>query len=230
MTFRVGLTGGIAGGKSTVARLLAERGVTVVDADRLVAALYEPGEPGARAVAELFGDDLLDERGAVDRERLAERVFGDAANGQARARLEAAIHPLVRERFARLAADLASGLPRRRDPAPGQQPDPPSPVHRRDIVVLEATLLVEAGYGPDFDLVVSVEADPATRLQRAIGRGMTEAEATRRLAAQGDGAARRAGADVVLDNDGTLDELARAVDALLARIEERGSGHSGGST
>jgi len=199
MTLRVGLTGGIAGGKSTVARLLTERGATVVDADRLVAALYEPGEPGARAVAGLFGEELLDERGAVDRARLAERIFADESQpgeleNSDRARLERAIHPLVRQRFARLAAETEG------------------------IVVLEATLLVEAGYGPDFDLVVSVEAAPATRLARAVHRGMDEQEARRRLAAQGDGATRRAGTDVILENDGTLDELEQAVDRLVERL------------
>lgn len=209
MTLRVGLTGGLAGGKSTVARLLAERGATVVDADRLVAALYEPGEPGARAVAELFGEDLLDERGAVDRARLAERVFTDDPHEEARARLERAIHPLVRRRFAHLAERAAEAT---------------------GIVVLEATLLVEAGYGPDFDLVVSVEADPAVRLARAVARGLSEDEARRRLEAQGDGAARRAGADLILDNDGTLDELERAVDRLMERLRalERDRSRTGG--
>ena len=97
MTLRVGLTGGIAGGKSTVARLLAERGATVVDADRLVAALYEPGEPGARAVAELFGDELLDRRGAVDRALLAELVFdGRRLQGPARGRDPPAGAPALR--------------------------------------------------------------------------------------------------------------------------------------
>ncbi|MFP3939390.1 MAG: dephospho-CoA kinase [Thermoanaerobaculia bacterium] len=184
---RVGLTGGLASGKSTVARRLRERGATVVDADRLVAELYEPGEPGARVAAELFGPEILDVRGAVDRARLAEVVFSDPA---ARRRLEAAIHPLVRERFAALA-------------------------EREDgVVVLEATLLVEAGYAPDFDRVVTVEADPEVRLQRAVDRGMSEAEARRRLRAQGDGAARRAAADVVITNDGGVETLERRVDAL----------------
>lgn len=184
---RVGLTGGLAGGKSTVARLLAERGATVVDADRLVAELYEPGEPGAELVAELFGDRLLDRRGAVDRPALASIVFSDP---EARRRLEAAVHPLVRRRFADLAR--ATG----------------------GVVVLEATLLVEAGYGPDFDLVVTVEADEEVRLRRAVERGMDEAEAAARLAAQGSGEARRAAADRTIRNDGDLADLERRVDEL----------------
>lgn len=188
---RVGLTGGLASGKSTVARLLAERGATVVDADRLVAELYEPGEPGVRAAAELFGREVLDPRGAVDRERLAAVVFTDP---EARRHLEGAIHPLVRERFAALAGD-AEG-----------------------VVVLEATLLVEAGYAPDFDRVVTVEADPEVRLARAVGRGMPEEEARRRLLAQGEGVARRAAADVVIENDGDLADLERQVDALWTEL------------
>lgn len=188
---RVGLTGGLAGGKSTVARLLAERGATVVDADRLVAELYEPGEPGTRAVAELFGDGLLDERGAIDRPALARIVFSDP---EARRRLEAAIHPLVRRKFAELARETGG------------------------VVVLEATLLVEAGYGPDFDLVVSVEADEEVRVRRATGRGMDETEARARLAAQGPGDARRAAADRIIENDGDLAELERKVDDLAREL------------
>ena len=191
---RVGLTGGLASGKSTVARWLAEAGLTVVDADRLVARLYEPGGEGAARVAELFGRDYLDSRGAVHRQKVAARVFQD---DEARRRLEQAVHPLVRRRFAEIAAASAG-------PA-----------------VLEATLLVEAGYGPDFDLVVTVEADPELRLERAVERGMPEEEARARLAAQGDGTARRAAADRVLTNDGTLEELRRQADELLEEIRGR---------
>jgi dephospho-CoA kinase len=200
----VGLTGGLAAGKSTVARLLAERGCTVVDADRLVAEIYRPGEPGARAVHELFGADLLDAQGAVDHRALAARVFTDA---EARRQLEAAIHPLVRTRFERIAKQS------------------------RGIVVCEATLLVEAGWAGHFDLVVTVEAPPALQLERAVARGLSRTEAERRLAAQGDGAARRAAATRVLVNDDDLVALANAVDALvrdlrrlLAKRESAGSG------
>lgn len=188
---RVGLTGGLASGKSTVARMLAERGATVIDADRLVWELYEPGQPGARAAAELFGPEVLDAAGAVDRERLAALVFTDP---DARRRLERAVHPLVRERFAGIAGG-ADG-----------------------VVVLEATLLVEAGYAPDFDLVVTVEAGPEARLRRAVARGMDEAEARRRLTAQGEGEARRAAAEVTIRNDGDLGALEGQVDALAERL------------
>lgn len=193
-TFRLGLTGGLASGKSTVARRLAELGATVVDADRLVAELYAPGAPGSRTVAELFGSEFLNSDAAVDKPRLAARIFNDPA---ARTRLEAAIHPLVRQRFEEIAAA-----------APG-------------IAVLEATLLVEAGYKPGFDLVVTVEAPEAVRLARAITRGLPETEAKARLAAQGDGARRRAGADRVIWNEGGREELERQVAELWEEIAGR---------
>ena len=191
----VGLTGGLASGKSTVAKLLAEAGCLVVDADRLVAELYASGGEGARAVAAIAGEELLADDGSVDRRLLAARMFQD---DPLRAAVEAAVHPLVRRRFRELSA--ASETP---------------------IVVLEATLLVEAGYGPDFDVVVTVEADGDRRLRRAIARGLSEDQARARLAAQGGGAARRAAADVVLENDGSLDELRKAVADLVASLGDR---------
>ncbi len=189
---KLGLTGGLASGKSTVARRLAERGATVIDADRLVAELYAPGAPGARAAAELFGPAVLDERGAVDRTALARIVFADPA---ARGRLERAVHPLVRRRFARIAEE-----------APGE------------VLVLEATLLVEAGYAPDFDRVITVEAPEDVRLRRAVERGMEPDEARRRLAAQGSGETRRAAADLVIANDGDRAKLERRVDELADEL------------
>lgn len=189
---RIGLTGGLASGKSTVARWLAEEGWTVIDADRLVAELYEPGREGARIIEDLFGPECLDETGAVDRPAVARRVFADA---DARRALEAHIHPLVRRRFAVIA-----------ERAPGP-------------AVLEATLLVEAGYAPDFDLVVTVEADEERRLRRAIERGLDEAAARARLNAQGTGDQRRAAAHRVIDNNGSREELRQQVDALIADVK-----------
>ncbi|HEX2253554.1 MAG TPA: dephospho-CoA kinase [Thermoanaerobaculia bacterium] len=194
MAHLLGLTGGLASGKSTVARLLAERGCQVVDADRLVAELYRPGEPGAEAVRDLFGDEALDGTGAVDHASVAEKVFADPAE---RRRLEQAIHPLVRRRFEAVARAATEPC-----------------------VVLEATLLVEAGFADDFDLVVTVEAPGALRLERAVARGLPEAAARARLEAQGEGDERRARADRVLVNDGTLEDLERQVDDLLAALAE----------
>jgi dephospho-CoA kinase len=189
----VGLTGGLAAGKSTVARLLAEHGATVVDADRLVADLYRAGEPGAARVHELFGDGVLRADRGVDHGALSARVFD---NPQARRALEAAIHPLVGSRFRELAS-RAGG-----------------------IVVLEATLLVEAGWSKEFDLVVTVEAPLELRLARAVARGLDPVEARRRLQAQGDGEARRAAAARVLVNDGDPAHLSAQVDALVRDLRQ----------
>jgi dephospho-CoA kinase len=193
-SFRLGLTGGLASGKSTVAGMLARAGFEVVDADEVVARLYEPGQPGAKAVASLFGDDYLDEEGGVDKRRVAKLVFADDG---ARRRLEAAIHPLVRIAFLELAAAV------------------PQPI------VLEATRLVEAGYGPEFDLIVSVEAPEDVRVQRAVERNLSREEAVARLTAQGDGAKRREVAHRLLWNDGTLEDLQEKVDRLVAEVRRR---------
>ena len=190
----MGLTGGIASGKSTVARLLGELGCTIVDADRIVADLYQPSQPGAQAVAALFGEEMLNPEGAVDRPRLGTAVFQDA---EARQRLEAVIHPLVRQRTEEL-LEAADG-----------------------IVVYEATLLVEAGRAEAFDLVISVEADPGLRLARAVGRGMDEDAVRARMKAQGDGAARRARADLLLVNEGTQEELRRQLEDLHRDLRRR---------
>lgn len=192
--FLVGLTGGLASGKSTVAGWLADAGFRVLDADRIVAQLYAPGGRGTAAVRELFGDRALTADGAVDRPRLAKVVFADRA---ARERLEAAIHPLVKARFREIAA-AAEG-----------------------VLVYEATLLVEAGRAPEFDLVISVEAPPEARLERAVARGMDEAAARARLRAQGDGEVRRHGADRILTNDGTLEDLRAKVDDLVAELRAK---------
>ena len=193
----VGLTGGLASGKSTVARWLEEAGFLVVDADRVVAELYAPGGRGAAAVRDLFGPEALDASGAVNRIRVAELVFSD---DEARRRLEQAIHPLVRQHFARV-AQQAEG-----------------------VVVYEATLLVESGHSETFDLVISIEAPEARRLAWAVARGMDETQAKARLEAQGDGERRRAGADRILANNGTLDELRQAVDRLIEELRERTAG------
>jgi dephospho-CoA kinase len=185
----VGLTGGLASGKSTVARLLADAGCRIVDADRLVAELYAPGAAGAAAIEAIAGPEVLDTEGGVDHRALAARVFAD---GTLLRQVEQAIHPLVRRRFEVIAGGAAE-----------------------DFVVLEATRLVEAGYRPYFDLVVTVEAERATRRRRAVARGLSADQADARLAAQGDGEARRAAADVTLRNDGSMAELEAAVEALL---------------
>jgi dephospho-CoA kinase len=225
--YRVGLTGGIAGGKSTVAEQLREAGFQVVDADRLVAELYRPGGAGVEVARRLFGDAVVTAAGGVDHAALAARVFADPA---ARRALEEAIHPLVRRRFEEIAADTAAG-PRAAgpsgpaaDPMAGDLPEAELPAATPRVVVLEATLLVEAGYGPGFDLIVTVEADPEARVRRAVARGLDESAARARLVAQGDGSRRRAGAHRVLHNDGDPEHLRRQVEALVTEIRAAAAG------
>jgi dephospho-CoA kinase len=190
---RVGLTGGLAAGKSTVGRWLEEAGFPIMDADRTVAELHEPGAAGAAAVEALFGDDFLLDDGGTDRSRLAELVFADEV---ARHRLEAMIHPLVRDRFEAFAAD-------------------------KPVAVLEATLLVESGLYAECDLVVTVEADPELRLQRAVARGMGEQEARQRLRAQGSLEQRCAVAHRVVWNNGSRSELRQQVDGLIEELKRK---------
>lgn len=176
---RVGLTGGVASGKSTVARLLAELGAAVLDADQVVEALYRPGGAGAIAVEREFGDGVLSPEGAVNRRALAERVLSDP---QARRRLEALVHPLVQ-------SEVASWLEARAGT--------PTPV-----AVVEAALLVETESWRHYHRLVVVEAPLHLRRQRALSAGWSEAAFAAVVAAQLDDAARRAVASYVLRNDG----------------------------
>ena len=183
----IGLTGGIGSGKSTVSALLAARGAVIVDADRIAREVVEPGSRGLAAVVEAFGPQILGPDGALDRPALAAVVFADA---QARTRLDAIVHPLVRERAGALAAAA-----------------PPDAV-----VVHDVPLLVETGKWEPYDLVLVVEADQETRVARLVQRGLSEADARARIAVQATDAQRRAVADVVLDNSGNPEELAAQVE------------------
>ncbi|MGY1618452.1 dephospho-CoA kinase [Geodermatophilus sp. SYSU D00691] len=187
----IGLTGGIGSGKSTVSALLAARGAVVVDADRIAREVVEPGTPGLAAVVEAFGDGVVGPDGGLDRPALAAVVFADP---QARARLDGIVHPLVRAR----AAELAAAAP----------PDA--------VLVHDIPLLVETGQAGRYDLVLVVEADLDTRVARIVQRGLPEADARARIAAQATDEQRRAEADVVLDNSGSRDELAAQVDRFWA--------------
>jgi dephospho-CoA kinase len=188
---RIGLTGGIGSGKSTVAGLLAARGARIVDADRIAREVVEPGTPGLEAVAAAFGPGVLTPDGALDRPALAAVVFADA---EARRRLDGIVHPLVRAR----AAEVVAAAP----------PDA--------VVVQDVPLLVETGQAGSYDLVLVVEADLDTRVRRLVGRGVSEEDARARIAAQATDEQRRAVADVVLDNSGTVEELEAQVERFWA--------------
>ena len=189
---RIGLTGGIGSGKSTVARLLAERGAHVVDADVLAREVVEPGTPGLAAVVGAFGDRVLTPDGALDRPALAAVVFRDP---DARARLDGIVHPMVRDRAVERIAALPADA----------------------VVVQDIPLLVETGQAGSFDLVLVVEADLGTRVARLVDRGLTEGDARARIAAQATDDERRAAAVVVLDNSGTVEELAEQVDRFWSQ-------------
>ena len=189
---RVGLSGGIGSGKSTVARALARRGAIVIDADAIAREVVEPGEPALAAVVERFGPEVLDSAGRLDRPKLAALVFDDAA---ARADLNAIVHP-------RVAAETA----RRIAAAPSDA-----------VVVIDVPLLVEAARS-GYDAVVIVEAPEEVRLERLVARGMSPDDARRRMAAQASDAERRKVADVILDNAGSEDDLERQIDALWVQL------------
>lgn len=174
-----------------MARHLSQIGFIVVDADDLVADLYSSDKSGTAVVRELFGTEFIAEDGSVDRALLGRKVFAETAQLE---RLEARIHPLVRAMFSKIAAAVTSPI------------------------VLEATLLVEAGYAPAFDLIITVEADKAKRLKRAVERGLSVEEANARLAAQGDGELRRRAADRIIRNNGSLGELLEKTDAIVEWI------------
>ena len=187
---RVGLTGGIGAGKSVVASALRELGAVVVDADVLAREAVAPGSDGLGDIVAAFGDDILAEDGSLDRDAMAQVVFADPS---ARGRLEAIIHPRVRERAAAIEAEV-----RARDASA--------------VVVHDIPLLVETGQQGAYDIVLVVDVPIEVQLDRLVRvRGMEQAEARARIGAQADRATRLAAADVVVDNSGTLDDMARRV-------------------
>jgi dephospho-CoA kinase len=191
--FRVALTGGIASGKSMVAAELAARGAIIIDADVLAREVVEPGTPALAAIIDRFGEQVVTE-GRLDRPRLAQLVFADPL---ARRDLERIVHPAVRVRAAEL--ERAAG------PAA--------------IVVHVIPLLVETGQQGDFDLVVTVDVDHETQIQRLMARnGFTRAEAESRVAAQATREDRKIAADVVVDNTGSVTQLREQIDALWAEL------------
>lgn len=188
----IGLTGGLASGKSTVGRMLRELGAEVIDADAIAREIVAPGQPALDEIAREFGPEVIQPDGTLDRKALAARVFGDEA---ARRRLNAITHPRVGAETARRMADAsARGVA---------------------VVVYEVPLLVENQLHHGMDGVIVVMVPPEEQVRRAQTRdGMTESEARARLAAQATPEARRAVADWLVDNSGPIEETRRQVEAI----------------
>jgi dephospho-CoA kinase len=197
---RVGLTGGIASGKSTVSAILRELGAVVIDADQLAREVVAKGTAGLASVVEEFGPSVLTDAGDLDRPAVARLVFAD---DDARRRLEGIIHPLVFEEVARLEEAAPDG----------------------SLVVHDIPLLAESGRADSFDAVVVVEAPPELQVARMTQeRGWSREEAESRMAAQASPEDRRAIATYVVENTGTLDELRRRVEELYAELAPPGQG------
>lgn len=187
---KIGLTGGIASGKSLVSARLKELGGVLIDADALAREVVEPGTPGLAGVVAEFGEDILDAEGRLDRPRLGAIVF---ARPDRREALNAIIHPLVRERAGAMLATAKPG----------------------DVVIQDIPLLVETGQGSNFHLVLVVDAPDQERIRRMTEiRGMKVEDALSRMAAQAGRDERLAAADVVLENSGSVEDVTALVDAL----------------
>jgi dephospho-CoA kinase len=193
----LGLTGGIATGKSTAAEMFRESGAEVIDADQVAREVVAPGSAGLAEIRAVFGDAVLTEEGALDREALGRLVFPDPV---ARARLEAIVHPLVAATVAERRRRLHSTHPER-------------------LVVYDVPLLFETGMEGEFDRVVVVYVPRAEQVRRLLARdGISALEAEHRLSAQMDIEEKAKRADEVLDNTGTRDELRLRVADLLVRL------------
>ncbi|MET8678017.1 dephospho-CoA kinase [Streptomyces sp. NPDC004647] len=200
---KVGLTGGIGAGKSEVSRLLASYGAVVVDADRIAREVVEPGTPGLAAVVDEFGPEILADDGTLDRPKLGGIVFNDPERLHA---LNAIVHPLVGARSAELEASAGEDA----------------------IVVHDVPLLTENGLAPLYDLVVVVDAGAETQIDRLVRlRGMAEAEARSRMAAQATREQRLAVADLVIENDGPLEGLEPQVRKVWEALRERAASARG---
>ncbi|MEV4798981.1 dephospho-CoA kinase [Nonomuraea sp. NPDC049421] len=187
---KIGLTGGIGSGKSEVSKRLSARGAMVIDADLIAREVVEPGTPGLARVAETFGGGVLRPDGSLDREKLGSIVFTDS---EKLAALNAIVHPLVGERVAELQRGAGADA----------------------IMVYDVPLLVENNLAPMYDVVIVVDAPDELRIRRlAEHRGMAEADARARIAAQASRDERLAAADIVIPNDGSLEEL----DARVAEV------------
>jgi len=202
---KVGLTGNIAAGKSTVAEVWRSLGATVVDADELARRAVDPGTPAFSAIAAEWGDEVVEPDGGLDRAALRRIVFADPA---ARERLEQIVHPAV----AGLREELYREAEARGEP----------------VIVADIPLLFEVGLVDEFDVVVLVDAPEETRLARLVGdRGLDPSEAQKMIASQMSSALKRARADYVIENEGTLGEVRRRAREVWQELERR-AGAAGG--
>jgi dephospho-CoA kinase len=193
--FLIGLTGGIAAGKTTVAAHWVSLGGIEIDADKLAREVVEPGTEGLEQIREVFGESVFDSGGSLDRQKLGEIIFNDASK---RVALEEIIHPLVRQR----ASELLAGLP------------------ENSMVIYTVPLLVEANVSLPFDVIVSVEAPEADRVKRLVSsRGMSSEQALARIKSQASAIERAAAADYILNSNQPLPALLADASALWNKFQ-----------
>ncbi|RHW25206.1 dephospho-CoA kinase [Nocardioides immobilis] len=196
---RIGLTGGIASGKSAVSGILRDLGAVVIDADLLAREVVAKGTPGLERVVDAFGSEVLTEDGEMDRAKVGAIVFSDEAQRRV---LESIVHPLVFERIVALEEAATEA----------------------DLVVHDIPLLAESGRAATFDAVIVVDAPPEVQVERMVrDRGWTHEEAEARIAAQASREDRRAIATHVIDNTGTLDDLRQRVAEVVAELRSSGA-------
>lgn len=192
----IGLTGGIGSGKSTVAAMLRDQGIRVVDADQIARKVVEPGQPALAELVEVFGQDILNDDGSLNRQELANRAF---ATEEATNALNAITHPRIEQETQRQ-FDLAAA-------------------EKENFLVYDMPLLVERGLHEEMDMVIVVHTDIEERVRRLVERrGLDEDDVRRRMSHQVDDVTRLASADVLIDNNGSVDHLRKQVDDFLATL------------
>lgn len=202
--YLIGLTGGIAAGKSTVAKLWVENGAIEIDADQVAREVVKPGMPGLSRIVDHFGQEVLDTNGELNRSELARQIFSDNAKREA---LNSILHPLIKERTRQLLSELPENA----------------------IVVYNVPLLVEASVDHPFDFVVTVEAPEEEQIRRLVeSRGMSEDEARKRIAAQAKPIERAARADRILNSNQDKNLLLRDADSLWNEILKLSNSKSAG--